>query len=92
MNEDNLKTSLFSPRQKQFLAFVCCFAGGLVLVCLVAGVIYFLNQLFFNFFRCNLVACSFRDVGNFAKTHCFFFWSQNLDWAAFFQFWHCTHL
>jgi predicted PurR-regulated permease PerM len=37
---------LLGDRQRQFIAFVLCFAGVLLLGCLIAAVIYILNQAF----------------------------------------------
>ena len=46
MSEDQRSKNLFGAKQAQFLAFVLCFAGTLILGCLLAFVIYLLNQAF----------------------------------------------
>ena len=46
MSSENKSDILLGERQRQFIAFVLCFAGVLTLGCLVAALIYILNQAF----------------------------------------------
>ena len=46
MNEPPQSPSILGDRQRKFLAFVFCFAGVLLLACLLAVVVVILNQAF----------------------------------------------
>ena len=72
MSEENKSGFLLGERQRQFLAFVLCFAGALTLGCLLTFVIYMLNQAFTFFFRSNLVDCPLRNARNFASSDRYF--------------------
>ena len=49
MSEERPSKNLLGERQRTFMAFVLCFAGVLLLACLLASVIFILNQAFVLF-------------------------------------------
>ena len=46
MNDNSNSLTILSDRQRKFLGFVACFAGVLILGCLLAAVIIILNRTF----------------------------------------------
>lgn len=46
MKQPKESYSIFGDRQSKFLAFVTCFAGGLLLTCLLSAVVFILNRAF----------------------------------------------
>ena len=49
MSEERPSKNLLGERQRTFMAFVLCFAGVLLLACLLSSVIFILNQAFVLF-------------------------------------------